>query len=322
MKISELFTEANRVFPESPGKISIDEIAEVKKAINKLKQSDTYQRMMELFVDVTRPVSLRNGTLVFEPKGENPHQMHQGWYKVNRNGQIRITNNSARNPSQTRLSSPLPPDPDLYTRYVNSLELIMKKYQKRREGKDKKVIIPDYITSLEEFDFPERVSSVTIKNNKFLKNLSGFPKHCTGSIDLETLPNLTSIEGLPSRIAGRMSIKECPELISLQGIPSVMREVYLYKLPKITSFSGIHKLIKRCNGMFYVNGDVTHAVLGLLKIPGIEYLGTTLGWSKGERQPLEQAIAIIKMFYESNNKDAVACQRKLIENDLDEYAEL
>ena len=322
MKIRELFTEANRVFPEPPGKISIDEIDEVKKAITKLKQSDTYQRMMELFVDVTRPVSLRNGTLTFEPKGENPHQMHQGWYKVNRNGQIRITNNSITNPSQTRLSSPLQPHPDLYTRYVNSLELIMKKYKKRRDGKDKEVVIPNYIKSLEEFDFPEKVSSVTIRDNKFLKDLSGFPKHCTSSIVLENLPNLTSIEGLPSRITGKMHIKECPELISLQGIPSVMEEVYLYKLPKITSFSGIHKLIKRCNGMFYINGDVTHSILGLLKIAGIEHIGTSLGWSKDERQPfgLRLAITIIKMYYE--NKDIFGCQEKMIDAGLKDYAEL
>lgn len=320
MKISELFTEANRVFPEPPGKITTDEIANVKKAIDKLKQSDVYHRMMELFIDVSRPIALRNGTLTFEPKGENPHQMHQGFYKVNRSGQIRITNNSINTPSHTRLSSPLPPDPDLYTRYVNSLEEILKKYQKRREGKTREVVIPDYITSLEEFEFPEKVSSVTIRNNKYLKDLSGFPKHCTGSIDLENCPKLTSIEGLPSRITGKMSIKECPELVSLQGIPSSMKDVYLYALPKITSFSGIHKLIKKCNGMFYVNGDVTHSILGLLKIQGVEYFGTTLGWSRGERQPLDQAIAIIKMHYE--NKDIISCQEKMIDAGLKDYAEL
>jgi hypothetical protein len=316
MKIAELFETRN--FPEASGPINPDEIKEVAKVIQQVKQSDTYAKMLELFDDVTRPVALRNGTLTFKPKDGSDKKMVQGFYKVSRNGQIRLTNDSTQRPQHVRVSSP-EPAVDLYDRYINALEEILKKFQRRNSIANRLVRITPRRKSLQEIEFPDPTSSIEIHTNVALEDLKGCPAKISAGMTIYDASVLKSLEGMPRRIGGTLTIQKCPNLTSLDGIAQYVNNVSLMQLPNIKSLSGIHKQIKQCNGWFSINDDCKGAILGLLRIPGIDHISSGGGWTVEKLTDLQRAVAILNMFLKSKN--ILACQEKLIDNGLKDYAE-
>jgi hypothetical protein len=106
-------------------------------------------------------------------------------------------------------------------------------------------------------------------------------------------------------------------------IPTFPVECEFFKLtitPDI-KFTGIHKVLDcfqlQLNDFHNFKGG---GLLSLLKLNP----STTVRLSiNGKMYPeLASAWNIIQTYLSSKNRDLVACQRKLIEKDLDEYAEL
>jgi hypothetical protein len=315
MKIQELFETRN--FPEAPGPISQDEIKEVANVIQRVKQSSTYAKVLELFDDVTRPIALRNGTLTFKPKDGSDKHMVQGFYKISRNGQIRLTNDSTRMPQHVRVSSP-EPVADLYDRYINALEDVLKKFEKRGRLQNANVIIPAHRKSLQEYNFPDPTSSITINRNPYIEDLNGCPAKISAGMTIYDASNLKSLEGMPRRMGGTLQIQQCNQLTSLDGIAQYVNNVRLSQLPNLKSLSGINKLIKRCKGYFSINEECEEAILGLLDIPGIERISFSGGWSRNNPTDLQRAVIVLNDHLAG--KKILKCQRKLLDMGLIKYA--
>ena len=102
--------------------------------------------------------------------------------------------------------------------------------------------------------------------------------------------------------------KQVPSL----PIPIEFPNIFIQNLNK-TSLSGIHKIIKDFSYLEINNSEnITGGVLGLIKL-------AKHGVIKINTPNPEWANIVLKYL---NSGDVIACQRKLIENDLDEYAEL
>ncbi len=85
---------------------------------------------------------------------------------------------------------------------------------------------------------------------------------------------------------------------------------------KENSFHDIHKAIDTKDLRICVHSShkITSSVLGLLKMPRLQNLMYIM-------DPVPEWFNIVHKHFEGE-KDLVACQRELIEKDLDEYAEL
>ncbi len=134
-----------------------------------------------------------------------------------------------------------------------------------------------------------------------------------------------------SFFASRMELKSmvgCPKIVcdsfnvshnsitTLEGLPSYARVVDLRNNP-IKSFEGIGNL-KECEEIWLPN-SITSNLLGILKIKTLKRLYCDANFTNNSRFHL--VFKIIKKHFDTD-KDIIACQRQLIENDLDEYAEL
>jgi hypothetical protein len=138
--------------------------------------------------------------------------------------------------------------------------------------------------------------------------------------------SLGSLKGCPKIVGGRFSISNNPEITSLDYFPE-RASSYILRGTGITSLSGIHKVIKEIrpnrqgDGEIVVPHTLTNSILGLLKIPGLR----TISYPATERakysNELRQAIGIVYNHLQTDEKNAIACQRELIENNLDDYAE-
>lgn len=125
---------------------------------------------------------------------------------------------------------------------------------------------------------------------------------------------LTSMVGCPKIVCNSFNVSQ-NNITSLEGLPLSARVVDLRMNP-IKSFEGIENL-RGCEEMWLPN-SIESNLLGLLKIKTLKKLYCATDFADNR---FHLAFHIIKKYLESD-KDIIACQRQLIENDLDEYAEL
>src|SRR5574343_726491 len=189
MLISELFEATiHNIGPMDP----IEDKEEFFKIINQVKQSAVYKRLTKIMDDVSGSVAKRNGTIMLAPPGYK--EMTQGIYKIQRNGQIRISNDGKPWPQQARLKSPEPPNPDQYQRYIECLEEVEKKYKQRQRTEVlNKVLNGNHITDLRDIDLTDAIT-LSIKNAPHLKNLIGCPS-TVKTIRLQYCYGFESFEG-------------------------------------------------------------------------------------------------------------------------------
>jgi|694.fasta_scaffold11334_5 hypothetical protein len=94
-------------------------------------------------------------------------------------------------------------------------------------------------------------------------------------------------------------------------------EFYLDHSPSI-SLKDIHKKMPHCKKIIFYNAinKINSNVLGLLKLKELKHITI---WPRSQKIPPWYEI-VMKHF--DADKNFIACQRELIEKDLDEYAEL
>jgi hypothetical protein len=139
--------------------------------------------------------------------------------------------------------------------------------------------------------------------------------------------SLGSLKGCPKIVGGRFSISHNQAITSLDYLPE-RASSYILRGTNITSFSGIHKVIKEIrpnrqgDGEIVVPHTLTNSILGVLKIPGLK----TISYPATERakysNELRQAIGIVYNHLQNEKINILACQEELIDNDLKDYAEL
>ncbi len=140
----------------------------------------------------------------------------------------------------------------------------------------------------------------------------------SGELDVNQC-QLISFKNFPYTVRGNLSLWN-NKITSLEGIPKIIDgSLDLIDNP-ITSFHNIHTMITEVSKI-YVPTSVSSCLLGVLKIKKPPLLSTASVDRKNTNYPiLLKAVSIINKYQTSN--DIIACQRELIENDLDEYAEL
>ncbi len=161
------------------------------------------------------------------------------------------------------------------------------------------------------FEYIDRATNLTSCKN--------FPKHVGGTFWL-IAKTLTDLRGCPEEVDG----EECfisGGFSSLEGITRYVNNGQMtITSPNLTSLKDIHKHISFVEDRLDVNAPIRSNILGLLKIKGIRTLGLEVR-NYPHYDECNEAFGIIKKHLR-RGRDIVACQRELIENDLDEYAEL
>ena len=139
--------------------------------------------------------------------------------------------------------------------------------------------------------------------------------------------NLGSLKGSPITVGGKYSVSANMAITSFEYLPQEA-SAYILRGTSIKSFSGVHKVIKRMvangkvySGQVYIPATVEKCLLGFLKIPGCKSL--ELGHSDQKIAPLSliKACDIITKHLQ-DNRNIIACQEELFQNNLDEYAKL
>lgn len=107
-------------------------------------------------------------------------------------------------------------------------------------------------------------------------------------------------------------------ITSLNGItPEIAGGADFSMLEKV-NFSHVNTYIKSCS-IIALPRDYVGPLLSFLKIPNLSKINCPI--FANAKTPQQRAYAIVTKYLQGN-KDIIACQRELIENDLDEYAEL
>jgi|694.fasta_scaffold04879_19 hypothetical protein len=88
----------------------------------------------------------------------------------------------------------------------------------------------------------------------------------------------------------------------------------------ITSLHGIAGKLTECT-LLAIPDTVRSHILGLLKVKGLKTVVTTEFLTK-DKVELFLMLKIVNKHLSSKNPNMIDCQRELIENDLDEYAEM
>lgn len=143
-----------------------------------------------------------------------------------------------------------------------------------------------------------------------LTSLEGGPKE-VDSMFLCSYNTLTSLKGAPRKV-GKDFICVNSKLTSLEGIPSYIGGYFDCSNNRLTSFKDIHKFTTEIHHRFYCEDNpIKSHVLGLLLIPGIKRIVNDDKWAN-----------ILNKYIGQGRKGMLDCQNELIEDGLEEYAQL
>lgn len=195
-------------------------------------------------------------------------------------------------------------------------------------------------------------------NNNYLSSFESFPKNITGTLNI-SYNKFTTFEGMPivglsivadvnliSSFKGIQawvhddlfvsnnkitSFQYCPKQIdgsffiehnlieSIEHAPERIGRSCWLNDNKITSLKDIHKHIKYIGGKLDVSGNpITSNILGVILIDSLEdVVATGLTSSK-----LYKAVKIVNKYLGKGKAGVLEAQQELIENDLEDFAEL
>ena len=120
-------------------------------------------------------------------------------------------------------------------------------------------------------DAPKSVSGNFSCHHTNITSLQYAPQSVGGSFFCGGL-DITSLKGAPQSVGGGFSCGGS-KIDSLEDAPQTVGGDFRCRNTQITSLTGIEKIIKKLNGGFYCDSDVTH-MLGLLLIPGVKRVET------------------------------------------------
>ena len=150
--------------------------------------------------------------------------------------------------------------------------------------------------------------------------LAQFSK-CHGDFTIVGNQHFNTLLGCPFEVDGVFRVRNCHNITNLEHIPQKAKQYCLYGT-EIKDFTNIDKHIKSAEAIA-ISQKINSGLLYFLKIKNLEkiIINTFAGWPwDNPSEPLNKAVNIINKHMKS--KDVIACQRELIENDLDEFAEL
>ncbi len=144
-----------------------------------------------------------------------------------------------------------------------------------------------------------------------LTELKGCPSQVKGHFNCSS-NNLKSLKGGPKLVSDYYDC-EYNQLESLEGIAEHIGDALYAQDNKITSLHNIHKHIKHISRFAqFRNNPITSHVLGLMLIDGLKRV--SLSNSKVQE--------IMNKHLGRVDRDVFACQEELIENGLEDFAQL
>jgi hypothetical protein len=150
------------------------------------------------------------------------------------------------------------------------------------------------------------VRSFTLKlKTTRIESLDGLPKTTSGLSG----PFAVTIQ-IPAHVCPLRSISQLPPINVSTGID-------ISAAPFLTDLIGVHKTLSFTNGLIALPSTIRRGGLGLILVKGdLRIIPSTRSSPR-----LRAALAIISK-YRERSLDVLACQEELIDNDLDEFAEL
>jgi hypothetical protein len=155
------------------------------------------------------------------------------------------------------------------------------------------------------------------------RTMMGLPS-ASGSIDVSysQLYSLTELD-LPRAVGLDFSCSG-NNLVDLEGCPPVIGRMLLADANPITSLHDIHRHVRSAKSIILPD-TIVEAILGLLMIKDLLDVRVansirSAPASRGSGR-LKAAVAIV-VKHLATDEDILACQEELIDNDLDEFAEL
>jgi hypothetical protein len=147
---------------------------------------------------------------------------------------------------------------------------------------------------------------------------------------LERLEKLKSFKNFPEKLVCKSDYRDVfityhlfkyRKITSFENFPKYCPngEIQLEAFVN-ASFSNIHKHILDAETI-RINPNYVGPILSFLKIPTLTDVYAFTGDVNDESESCKEALSILNKHL-NGNRDFIACQRELIEKDLDEYAEL
>lgn len=303
MKISELF--------EAP----VDSSAN----IEALEQTQEFKQFSKKFDLISTKQQRKNGTLVFVSK-QHLHKITRD-FMMSFRGEIRVKNGHTSMYSKVGYATDGGP---------GSLEQMLEAIKKIEENYD------EWLAKRKEVGL-RKGSDVSNLNLSTLEGL-GLPASVKKDFNCSS-NNLTSLIGAPEILAtenfscGNNDLvsplegapKECSifeaqtnKLTTCEGFPRKVQAVHMSR-NEFTTYKGIEKNFDYCR-RFSISAHHNGKPLGLLsffKVKGCINLSAAAGNSEQDKQ----AIAIVNKHLSMPERNAIACQKELFDNDLDDYAE-
>lgn len=169
---------------------------------------------------------------------------------------------------------------------------------------------PNTLITLKDKKLSSKVKSFVCSFNR-LVSLKGSPREIDEHFDC-SYNKLTSLEGGPELVGEDFNCSR-NQLTSLKGSPKKVGKNFICSNNQLTSLKDIHKQIHEINGSFWaIENPIKSHVLGLLKIKGLKKV-----WLDNK-----EVQDIINDHLGQGNAGLIKAQRELIEEDLDDYAEL
>jgi hypothetical protein len=138
-------------------------------------------------------------------------------------------------------------------------------------------------------------------------------RECTK--DVHVLANdMLDLKGVPRFVGGQFNVKG-KNITSFEYLPEEAEDIYLHNTG-IINFKGIEKVVKKVYSI-----SIPEDTKGLLSFVKIQNLMKISPLSTAP-DDLKKACQIVSDFCKAGSKNVLACQEKLIDNDLKDYAEL
>jgi hypothetical protein len=307
MKISELLNEASKG-------------ADYSAVIDQLEQTPEFKDFSKYFDLNSTKIQRKNGSLQIVTKDTYLKEPRE--YFVNYAGDIKVKNSYASIWGKAGYGAG--PDGSLQM-YLNCLDTIHTHFvnwfaKRLKNAKDDVRNLS--LTTLKGRIYPNKISNFNCSYNN-LTTLEGAPElNAAGDFSVGgdfycNNNELTSpLVGGPEQC--RLFNAANNKLTSFEGFPKHAQFIQAYGNP-ITSFSDVHKHIPRCQG--FNLPPVKTGVLAFFKVKDCTSIAFTINGRKTEDGEFGLVAQIVSKHLFSSERSAIKCQRELIENDLDDYAE-
>lgn len=174
--------------------------------------------------------------------------------------------------------------------------------------------LPNNITSME--GGPQIIGYSYEVENSSITNLKGIPKYIKGSFSIASSRILASLEGGPTRVDGQLyNISNCTKILSLNGITRSIQGALDISKSGITSLVGISDLFDNLRTLIVDVDQIKDGGLGLLALRSFKEVKSHYGSN-------DKWQNIVNKYASKGEEGILECQSELIENGLEEFAQL